>query len=69
MQQAIEFRLQAHRDKLQHLKMSLDQQMLINARQRNGHALRFLHGQISMHQLVIDELEQLLLQIHGAQNK
>jgi hypothetical protein len=56
----IESKLRMHRDTLHRLQACLDQQMALDIRKRDGSTLRFLYSQISMYQLVVEELDDLL---------
>jgi hypothetical protein len=60
VRQLIETRLQHHRTELARVQACVEQQMVLTAKQRNGSALRFLHGRVCLHELVIEELESLL---------
>lgn len=67
MQHLIESRLAEHRAQLENLNGCVDRELAVEVRNRNGLALRYLHGRITMHQLVIEELDLLLAEARRVQ--
>jgi hypothetical protein len=53
-------RLDEYQGELRYLQACIDEHMSVEIRQRDVYALRFLNTHVTMHKLVVSELERLL---------